>query len=128
MKRTSTFIIALVVAGLIALQVHAAGTNTWATGYPKTGTATGTILVKGTATPDTGFTLSNTGQVAFWPVGGGKVLFFNNLSVNADGTWGETSVTGATSGVTYNVVVQINETSGQTGHTLATDPKTAKAK
>jgi hypothetical protein len=126
MKRISGFIVAIALVGLLVSRVHGAGGNTWAAGYPKASTMAGTILVKGTATADTGYTFTGTGQVAYWPVGGGQVQT-TTITVNGNGTWGESPVSGLTTGTTYNVVVQVNEKSGMTTVTLATDPAQVKA-
>jgi hypothetical protein len=127
MNQKPTFVIALVVIGLLASRIWADGGNTWAAGYPKAGSNAGSILVKGTASLDTGFTFTGAGQVVYWPQGGGQVVTAAITVDTTNGKWGETTVTGLTTGVTYNVFVEANEKAGGVQFLLGTDPATVTA-
>jgi hypothetical protein len=125
MRRTSTLLLVLVLLGLAAAPAQAQGTASWTTGYPKAGSGSGTIVIKGTTTPDSGWTVGATGQVIVWPQNGGASTT-QTFSVNCNGSWGEVTISGLTTGQTYNVVVQIPVTScSQGGATVATSPATA---
>jgi hypothetical protein len=115
-----------------------AGASVWAEGYPKRD-ACGNILIKGKTTADCGSTLSNTGacngggMAVIWPAGenGGNVISIK-FDVNADGTWGETTLssTSLDPKVRYVVVVQVAETKNcctcAAPITIATPPKVAR--
>lgn len=127
MKRVSILILAVLLVGLFSSRAHAQGTSTnqWADTYPKAGTTAGTVLVKGKVTADTGWSITGTGTIVYWVSGG--AIQNKAISVNTTtGEW-EDSVTGLTTGTTYNFVVQCNIKSGMIVYTLATSAKTATA-
>jgi type 1 fimbria pilin len=104
MKRISSFAASLVILVVFAGSAFAATIVMWADGYPKTGTQNGTILVKGKFMIPACTTFK--GCVASYWVDGGQIKT-QNVAFNAcTGDWGETAITGLTSGTTYNVVVQ----------------------
>jgi hypothetical protein len=139
MFRIRTLVLVLGVLVLLSPSLSA-GTNEWARNYPRR-TKTGDILIKGTATPDSGFTLNNTGTgnaggtAVVWPAGrkGGNTITFT-FDINADGTWSTTLTgMGLDPKVRYVVVVQVSEsmTTGcgacavTTTNNIATEPRVA---
>jgi hypothetical protein len=98
-------------------------TNTFAHGYPKT--KAGVTTVKGTATPDTGFTLGNKGTAVVWPAGrhGGVVTSFPITVDPTSGAW-SADLTGLPARGNFVIVVQVTQTKGTTTQTIASPPKT----
>ena len=134
MFRTRTLVLILGVLFLFSPSLSAA-TNVWARHYPKRDKA-GDILIKGTATADTGFTLTTgtgTGTAVVWQAGkNGGVITTVAIDIAADGTWSAT-LTGFDPTVRYNVVVQVTETmSGACcttiSNTIATQPVVTRAR
>lgn len=117
---------ALLAGAMASTSTTADGTVTWSTGYPKQGAGAGQMLVKGSATASTGFTLATSGTVKYFPQGGGVPLTAT-VTINADGTFGETTISGLTSGVTYHVWVEVVENNATDQQTLACDPATVTA-
>lgn len=130
MKSFVTCVFAVVVACLANMQARAQGTNTWADGYPKTGTAVGSILYKGVATADEGWEIVGSGSITYWPVGGGVINVKQIVVDRQTGVWGEGSITGLISGREYNLVANVHVKNLTTLRieTISSDPKTAKAK
>jgi hypothetical protein len=129
MLRIRRFLLAL--AGL-ALFAHGAlaATNVWTANYPQSGTSAGQILISGTATPDAGATLAKVGSAHVWLAGAnGGIATRVQITVDATtGAWSAT-LTGLTSGQSYNIVVQVlQRVSGANSQTIATTPATASAK
>jgi hypothetical protein len=110
-------------------EVRAQGTITWAAGFPKTGAAIGEIDIKGTITPDAGWTISSARAEA-WEVG--KVVFTSDaLALNINAVTGVGTFDQAyalTAGKTYNVVVNAILTDGTNTKTIRTKPGSAMAK
>jgi hypothetical protein len=110
-----------------------AATNVWTTNYPQSGgacDAAGTILISGTATPDAGAKLAKNGSAHVWLTGSnGGILSRVTITVNqTTGAWSAT-LTGLTSGQSYNIVVQVVQRLGDdNSQTIATTPGTATAK
>lgn len=122
-------LLAIFLAVLPASNAHAQGTASWIIGYPKTGNNAGGILIKGTTTPDAGWTVTGFGSAVAWPTRGGATKQYP-ITVRADGTWGETQIGAGdlTSGTDYNVVVQITVKMGLASQSLATPVGVIKAK
>jgi hypothetical protein len=99
---------ALLCAAVFASAAHAQfspGVANWAYAYPTTGTTTGTILVKGTTT--FGLFWKPTGEGSIKAVDYDGTVTTWPITVNADGTWGESAIPGLTSGTVYTVTVTI---------------------
>jgi hypothetical protein len=127
MMRIITFFLGVLVFCLFATQGHAQ-TAKWALGYPKQGTAAGTILIKGTSSAGTGWSLAGTASVTVWPKGGG-VITIKPITVNkTSGVWGEVAIGGLTSGTQYNIIVGVFQDKNMATQTIATDPEVAPAK
>jgi hypothetical protein len=132
MSRIRRFLLAL--AGL-AFFAHGAfaATNVWTANFPQTGTATGQILVSGTATADTNFKLAKFGSASVWLAGtnGGTIKHFPVTVNQTTGAWTGT-LSGLTSGTSYNIVVQVLQIRGgedePPSQAIATAPGTASAK
>jgi len=104
---------------------------TWTMNYPKTGTAAGTILLKGTYTVPAGYKTGGSVQVVAWPTGGGiQVAYAETILANQIGaiTFGEVAVGGLTSGKEYWVIFTIAVTNGTTNKAASSDPAKATAK
>jgi len=127
MKSIRTMALAVAILMVCAGLALAINKPIYDTGYPKTGNNAGEILVKGTTQMDEGWTPTGSGQIVAWPVGGGATTS-QSISVRADGTWGEASIGGLTSGTNYNVVVQVTLRAGTGAQVFASDPKQAVAK
>jgi hypothetical protein len=125
MFRIRTFALVLAVFALSA-SVLSAASNVWAHGFPKTVRAGG-IMVKGTATADTGFTLGAKGSASVWPAGhkGGVVQSFDVTVDPKTGIW-SASLTGLSAEKNYEIVVQVPQTKGTTTQQIATQPKVAE--
>src|SRR5438093_1249897 len=83
------------------------GLVTWGKGYPKAGPKPGQVLVQGSAKPQTGYTLvSATAEI--WPKCGGEVTKVK-VTLNNDGTFGPTTISGLESGSSYNLIVMATE-------------------
>ena len=128
MNRFVGVCLVLALAGYLALEVRADSGSTvqYDTGYPKTGTNNGEILVKGSCTLATGWTASG-GLIVAWLQGSGTI-HQQAITVAADGTFAEQAIGGLTSGRAYNVVVQVTIRNGMATEVIATDPSTAKPK
>jgi hypothetical protein len=127
MIRKSILILAAIMICLFASRAHAQGTATWSSGYPKAGTMQGTMIVQGTTTASCGYSFSGTGTVYYWP-GGGGIQQSTSITVNTmTGNWGPLTISGLTSGTSYNVVVQVNLQMGSTNVTVSTDPTIVQA-
>ena len=113
-------LVALVLSGSTAW----AGSNVWAHGFPKTA-KNGDILIKGTATADSGFTLGKTGTAVVWPAGkkGGVITSFSITVNTTTGAW-SANLTGLSQNTSYVIVVQVPETMGSTTQTIASPPRT----
>ena len=112
---------------IIPLPALGQGKIEWSSGYPKPGSTTGTITVRGTVTVDTNWSVKDDGVYPFaWISGKGLKSFalegFEAMSKN----W-EKDLS-LTSGSTYNLVVEVVLTSGTQTVTLRTKPGSAKAK
>ena len=123
MKRLSVYFLGAVLVCAFASRANAQGTVTWASGYPKAGGSSGTIVGQGTATPDNGWRTGG-GTVIYWPVGGG-LQQTQTFSIDMNGNWSFTI--GVPPGTTYNIVVQVSFINKQmmTSETVSPDPATA---
>jgi hypothetical protein len=124
MFRIRSVALALAALLLIGSSVSAAS-NVWAHGYPK---AKGTVIkIKGTATPDTGFTLGANGTAIVWPAGekGGVVTTFPITVDPKTGQW-SADLSGLKVDTNYEFVVQATQTMGTTTQTIATPPKSRR--
>jgi hypothetical protein len=113
------FLVAVFVCAF-ASRANAQGTVTWACGYPQAGPM-GTIVVKGTATPDCGWNLGGA-TVTYWPEGGG-VAQTVTITVDTNGNWSGTFTVAP--GITYNVVVEVGFGNMQMMTTAAVAPDPA---
>lgn len=122
---------------LFASTTVRAGNPDFATGYPKPGTVNGSIAVKGTITltqGPKGMETAGGGTIVVWQTSGGvQKSFAITIAAGQSGVvdWGEAQTDGSlTSGVDYNVVVQISVKDLATGKILpmATPVGTAKPK
>jgi len=111
---------AVCLIALFASEARPESTIQWTSGYPATGSSTGTIDISGSITLDSGWYLVDTKvTVRVWI--DDSTLTTTTFDVNQ---------CTLTSGVTYNatVEIQITDTDGKTTYTLVTAPKTAMAK
>jgi hypothetical protein len=125
--------IVLGLAAFLLVPSAKAANPSWTTGYPKPGTAAGTILVKGEINIADTLTTTGAARIQAWLVGGGPMNVTNFTVPVGSGviTWGEAATdSNLTSGSTYNVVVSIEVKMKSTGVTyfMSTDPATSKAK
>lgn len=126
--RISTYghvLVVFLAFGLTNLQAQ--GKIEWDTGYPKEGTETNTILIKGTVKPDANWTVK-AGVFPVWltPVGSG-IKIASTVTIEANGTFNGV-IAGLTGDTSYWVIIEGDVESGKTLKTLWSDPKTAKAK
>jgi len=122
--------VTLAVLFLCVAQVCGA-TNTWSSGYPATGSMTGTISIEGSATLDSGYSSTANAQVTVIPVGGGdQIVQTFAITPGQTGTfgWGPVPVSGLTSGTSYNVIVSITQANSCSSAVINTDNATATAK
>ena len=127
MKRMSVLYLLAIVVCLFASKANAQGTVTWAAGYPKAGGTSGTIVIQGTATPDSGWVMDS-GTVVYWAEGGG-LQQTANFAIDQNGKWSFT-ISGLTPSATYNIDVRVSFSNRQkmTTATVSPDPKQSKAK
>ncbi len=100
------------VCALLLIGESARAVNpSWVAGYPKTGTAAGTILTNATINIAVGYETTGGVQVTAWPVGGGaSISKAHTIAAGQIGliTVGEFATDNTlTSGANYNVIVTI---------------------
>lgn len=94
---------------LLTAEGACAANPTWATGYPKAGSAAGKIAVKGSINVGAPDKTIGAATIFAWPKDGGAVSTHNFTLPSQSGVtdWGEAEISGLTSGQDYNVFVQI---------------------
>jgi hypothetical protein len=134
MFRIRSLVLVLGVLLLCSSGLSAQESNVWGRNSPRR-IKGGGISISGTATPGSGYTLSNSGLASAWLTGrkGGIVTTFP-ITVTVDpvtgvGTWSAT-LTGLTPATHYVIVVQVTESQTvncvTTTQTIATEPKTVE--
>jgi hypothetical protein len=112
----------MLVAATAALLVAADddGKVSWAKGYPKAGAKAGQVLVKATAKPQNGYTLTSAKAVV-WPAEGGEVTEFM-VELKKDGTIGEAVLRGLASASKYNVTIDVVQSRNGQEQVRRTEP------
>jgi hypothetical protein len=124
MTRLQKAVAVLLLLGL-AGQTQAQGTISWSSGYPKAGAGSGAIQVQGTIQLDTNWVLAtDTATIRVWQ--DGSCLYTGPASYDQYGNWSG-SISGLTSGATYNVTVEalLMNTQDYSSATVITAPATA---
>jgi hypothetical protein len=115
---------------VLALSENAAlaqGLIQWETGRPRTGSAPGSIEIKGTVTLEAGWHLLSANVVAEAWQDGGAVKTVNVPIERRQKTWGVFRLMGLEPGATYNVIVTVSVTDGANVETLGTAFKKVQA-
>jgi hypothetical protein len=115
---------------VLALSENAAlaqGLIQWETGRPRTGSAPGSIEIKGTVTLEAGWHLLSANVIAEAWQDGGAVEKFNVPIERRQKTWGVFRLLGLEAGARYNVIVIVSVTDGVSVHKLATEPRIVQA-
>jgi hypothetical protein len=121
MNVASKVCLVLLWLGLVATSADAQGTNTFDSGFPKPGTATGAILIQGKVVPDAGWTVVGSGTAYVWPVGSGQKKSFSVI-VGKAGNWGPKDLNGFDSNTEYWIQVDANVKMGVNVVPVSTDP------
>lgn len=129
MKQHLASVRVLAVTALLGIAGFAIANPDWAAKSPSQGLPkSGSVKVEGTCTPDVPYQTTGAVRVNYWPVGGGaKMVSVVQIPPGKTGrvAWGPFTLSGLTSGTSYNISVEIDLIDPKTKNeaTLGTDTK-----